>query len=133
MLALARHEPHNVPLGLTIESAVEVDAAVVGDGGVAEPVQVGAEVPGDGVVQTAPGVTENIIGEELPAVALGALTVLGVIVGVAAKHQHQPLHHGGAVQVPVAGAGPQHRPLALLMLEGVKIVAELGHAAGQLM
>ena len=34
---LTWHEPHDVPLGLTVESSVEVDTAVVADRGVTKP------------------------------------------------------------------------------------------------
>ena len=128
--AAARHEPHDVALGLPVEAAVDVDAGVVEDGSVAEPVQVRAEVPGDGAVQTGPGVTEDVVGEELLAVALGALAVLGVVVSVATEYQHQALVDAGTVEISEAGAGAQHLPLPFLVVEGVETVGELGHTAG---
>ena len=128
--ALPRAEPHQVVLGLPVEAAVDVNAGVVEDRGVTEPVQVGAEVPGDGSVQAGPGVTEDVVGEELLAVALGALAVLGVVVSVATEHQHQALVDAGTVEISEAGAAAQHLPLPFLVVEGVETVGELGHTAG---
>ena len=102
--ALPRAEPHQVVLGLTVEPSVDVDAGVVEDGGVTEPVQVGAKVPGDGLVQTLPGVAQDVVREELPAVALCSLTVLSVVVSVPTEHKHQSLVYAGAVKVSEAWA-----------------------------
>ena len=55
------------------------------------------------VLKRHPLVTLDIIGQEVPAVALGALAVLGVIVGVAPVHQHQAMVDNSTVQVPANG------------------------------
>ena len=57
MFTLTRDKLDNIILRLPVESAVKVDAAVVVDGGVTEPVQVRTKVPWYGVIQTGPGIT----------------------------------------------------------------------------
>ena len=52
------------------------------------------------VLKRHPLVTLDIISQKIPAVALGPLAVLGVIVGVAPVHQHQAMVYNSTVQVP---------------------------------
>ena len=42
----------------------------------------------------------DIIGQKVPAVALGPLAVLGVVVGVTPVHQHKSVVNNSTVQVP---------------------------------
>ena len=42
----------------------------------------------------------NIIGQEIPAVTLGPLAVLGVVVSVSSEYQHQSMVYYSTVQVP---------------------------------
>ena len=83
------------------------------------------------MLQVDPLVAGDVVANEVPAVALGPLAVLGVVVSVAAVDEHQATVHHGAVEVPGAGASHPQLPLSLQVVEGVQLGGELGHAGAE--
>ena len=111
MCTVAGVEEDYVSLGLPIETSIDDQGTIVQNGTVTKPTRVDSEafigfLPVQicreirrwyCILKRHPLIALDIVRQKVPAVAFGALTVLGVIVSVTPVHQHKSVVYNGTV------------------------------------
>lgn len=108
---------------LTVEPAVNVQRTLENHRGVPVPREIRVNTRRN--VQRVPGVAENVVREQLGAVALRAVTFRRVVVSVPAENEHETrVNESGRVEKPRRGRVGQKRPNVRLRIVRVQVFAQ---------